>query len=571
MGLIDTIDEGLSSLAGQWNPYSTGLLTLLLALVSYRVLSTREPDVHPMLLARQAVPSPVRNDGESPIYRSQAAPHGMPLNAGLNVKDAGASKWARGRDGDLRDVWRKAVLGGDGGAKGRLLTVLGKQVVVDHKLRTIQPQAACLKDITRQINLIGQHIADQGGIRVAVYLPNSIELLATLFACSFYSNLTTVLIPFNVSDDELVSMLRRSAVDTLITAPGAFPFDAVIKAYPSLRQLIWVTDEGSSHMDWNEVPEGTGSSINVATWQDILRDSPVEAGLELPTSDPSQTPMDIVTFWQTKPGQMEEMVRFSQANIVSAIAAQLAAIPTKERINSSDMFLPADSLANVHTLVLTLAAMYSNASVALNSVAGQSLDLGVATQGVAPTILVASPQTLLGTHAESLSRLSSPLAKASHALSTRSLTLDGIMSASNPLSAFASGASPAIGTTPGKLRLVYSAERVGSNTPHLSAQVLSDLRVFTGARFVYALTAAKVAGAVSQTAFYDYRLCNDGNGHFGSPLTSVEVFLKDSGPHRTTDEKIEGTIYVKGPCVAGGQANIGVAGRIRDDNTLAYA
>jgi hypothetical protein len=137
MGLIETLDEAIASLVGQWNPYSTALVTVLLAIVSYRVLVTREPDVHPMLLARQAVPSPVRNEGESPIYRSQASPHGMPLNAGLNVKDEGASKWARGRDGDLRDVWRKAVRGNDGGGKGKILTVLGKQNVVDHKLGTI--------------------------------------------------------------------------------------------------------------------------------------------------------------------------------------------------------------------------------------------------------------------------------------------------------------------------------------------------------------------------------------------------------------------------------------------------
>ncbi|KAF5007684.1 hypothetical protein FDECE_6020 [Fusarium decemcellulare] len=561
MGVFDSLDSGVTDLVGQWNVYSTGLVTLLFALVSYRVIATRDPDVHPMLLARQAVPSSVRNEGESPVYRSQAAPHGMPLNSGLNVKDPGASKWSRGRDGDLRDVWRKAAKGSDDGAKGRILTVLGSQNVVDHKL----------EDITRQINLIGQHIAEAGGIRVAIYLPNSIELLATLFACSFYSNLTTVLIPFDVSNDELVSMLRRSAVDTLVTAPGAFPFDAVIKAYPSLRQLIWVTDEGSNHMDWNEVPEGTGGNINVATWQDILRDAPVQAGGELPASDPEKTPMDVVTFWQTEPGQVEEMVRFSQANLVSAIAAQLAAIPTKERIGPSDLFLPADSLANVHTLVLTLAALFSNASVALNSVAGKSPDLVLATQGVAPTVIVASPETLLKTHEESTSRLGSGLAKASHTLSTRSLTQEGIHSTSNILSGFSSGASPALGTTPGKLRLVYVAERAGSDSPLLSASVLSDLRIFTGARVVYALTAAKVAGAISQTAFFDYRLCDDAQTHFGSPLTSVEVFLKDAGAHKTTDDKIEGEIVVRGPCVAGGEANVGIPGRIRHDNTLAYA
>jgi hypothetical protein len=71
----------------------------------------------------------------------------------------------------------------------------------------------------------------------------------------------------------------------------------------------------------------------------------------------------------------------------------------------------------------------------------------------------------------------------------------------------------------------------------------------------------------------------------------VEVFLKDSGVHKTTDDKIEGQvrnfpedwfihlrrctnimqIVVKGPSVAGGEVNVGVAGKIRHDNTLAYA
>ena len=186
-------------------------------------------------------------------------------------------------------------------------------------------------DITRQINLIGQHIAEQGGIRVAIYLPNSIEFLVALFACSFYPNLTTVLIPFNVSNVELVSMLRRSAADTVVTAPGAFPFDTVVSAYPALRQLIWVVDEGSKHLDWNEVPEGTGGSVNVATWQDIINDAPAAAGNELPALDPDNVPKDVVAFWQSKPGQMEEMVRLSQANLVSGISGQLTAIPTKER------------------------------------------------------------------------------------------------------------------------------------------------------------------------------------------------------------------------------------------------
>lgn len=395
--------------------------------------------------------------------------------------------------------------------------------------------------MTRQINLIGQHITEQGGIRVAIYAPNSIEVLMVLFACSFSHNLTPVLIPFDVPEENLISMLRRSAVDTVVAAAGSFPFDSVVKAYPALRQLIWVVDQGNSHLDWNEVPEGIGGSVSVATWQDIARDAPADTGTELPAADKESTPMDLVTFWQTKPGKQEEMVGFTQANLVSGIAGVLASVPTKAKLGPSDLFLAADSLANIHTLCVTLAALYSNASVAVNSVSGRSRDLRVAAQGVAPTVIVANPATLMKTHEESMSRLPWPLGTLAHWLSTRALTLEGVLATSNMISSFASSAQPSIGTTPGKLRLIFTAERAGSDTPALPPRVLSDLRVLTSSRIVYALSAAKVAGAVTQTAFYDYRVDGD-KGHFGAPLTSTEILLKDVDGHKTTDDKVEGEV-----------------------------
>lgn len=134
MSIFESIDNALTGAVGTWNVYSTGLATALVVAISYKIASLREPDVHPMLLARQAIASTVRHEGESAIYRAQAAPHAMPLNHGLNVKDPGAAKWSRGRDGDLRDVWRKVALGGENGAKGKLITVLGSQGVVEHKI-----------------------------------------------------------------------------------------------------------------------------------------------------------------------------------------------------------------------------------------------------------------------------------------------------------------------------------------------------------------------------------------------------------------------------------------------------
>ncbi|KAH6850756.1 hypothetical protein B0I37DRAFT_372330 [Chaetomium sp. MPI-CAGE-AT-0009] len=553
--LLLHLDESVTRLFGQWNLWTSAIFTVLAGFLTYQLATRQDPDTHPCLLARQAQGSAVRQPGESPVYRAQGSPHGMPLNASLNVKDPGASKWSRGRDGDLRDIWRQAVAGvqEDGptkGATGRIMTVLGTDKAVEHQLG----------DITRQINLIGQHIADQGGNRVAIYLPNSVELIATLFACAFY-DLTAVILPFDEPVDAVVSMLRRSAADTVVTAPGSFPFDVVVKSYPALRQLIWVVDEGSKHMDWNEVPQGTGSSVNVSTWQDIISDSPVDAGKELPPLEKQKAPRDVTVFWKSKPGQQEELVRFTSANLISAVAAQIFAVATSQRMGSSDLFLPADSLANTHTLVLTLAALFSNASVAFNSVAAQADDIAVATRGVSPTILVATPAALLKTHQESIARVNGSLvARTLHRMRVRKLTQNGVM----PVAA---------GAGAGKLRLILTADRAGAGTPRLPSAALADLRVLTGARIVYALTAAKVAGAAAQTGFFDYRVSEDERGggcHFGPPLTSTEIMLRDMGAWKSSDEGSKGEIVVRGPCVAGNEAALGVAGMIRDDNTLAY-
>jgi hypothetical protein len=134
-------------------------------------------------------------------------------------------------------------------------------------------------------------------------------------------------------------------------------------------------------------------------------------------------------------------------------------------------------------------------------------------------------------------------------------------------------ARAAIGTTPGKLRLVFVSERQGLNTPPLSSEDLSDLRIFTKARVVYALTTAKVAGAVAQTNIYDYRrgeTPSNKHSHFGVPLSCVEIKLKDTPQHKTTDDQTAGELVVNGSSVVGGEVHLGVNATIRDDHTLAY-
>ncbi|TVY52365.1 hypothetical protein LCER1_G004606 [Lachnellula cervina] len=562
--LMLKLDEAVTGLLGQWDATSTAIVGALIAFVAYQIITTRDPDAHPMLLARQAQASPVRKEGESAVFRSHSAPHGMPLNSGLNVKDPGDSKWSRGRDGDLRDIWRIVVAGRrdkDGVATGEtadLLTVLGSEQIIKHNL--------VAADVTRQINLIGQHIKQNGGQNVAIYLPNSIEFLAALFACAFY-DLTAILVPYHQNDpvEKLISLLQKSGADTVIAAVGSFPFDVISKSYPALKQLIWVVDEGSKHMDWNEVPKGTGGPVNVSTWQDIIQDAAPNAGSDLPLVDRASEAKNVVAFWPSG-----EMVEYTNANIIAGVAGQLTSIPTTQRITHEDLFLPVESLSTIYPLVLTLSALYSNASVALNSVASLSPDIVLATQGIAPTVIVASAETLAKTHSETAAKMTSTLYQAVHWFQTRSLVQQGVMPIATVFSRMFDSLRPMIGTTPGKLRLIFVSEQVGAPSTPLSAENLSDLRIYTGARTIYSLTSAKVAGAVTQTGLYDYRVDagTDKYSHFGAPVTSVEIFFKDKD-HKTTDENAAGEIYARGPAVVGGEASLGVEGKTKGDFTLA--
>ena len=176
--ILQQLDSQLENILAGWNIYTT-LIALILAvyLISPLFLYT-EPDVHPLLLARQSSASYVRQPKESAIFRSLEVPHGYPLKSGLNVKDVGQPKWTSGRDGDLRDVWKRAVLGPvdadgkpTGGEAGKVITMYGKEEVIDYDFAKL----------SSEINAVGQHMKAHGGSRVAIHMHNSVELLVSFF------------------------------------------------------------------------------------------------------------------------------------------------------------------------------------------------------------------------------------------------------------------------------------------------------------------------------------------------------------------------------------------------------
>ncbi|KAI9670846.1 MAG: hypothetical protein M1829_004735 [Trizodia sp. TS-e1964] len=560
-GFIKYLDNLLEDILGSWNIYTTIIASAIVTLVIYSILTEQSPDIHPFHLAVQASTSAVRLPGESAKYRALETPQGYPLVSGFNVKDPSSPKWSRGRNGDLRDIWAQFVhstfpnVEQIGGVKGKISTVLGKDALMEHDS----------DELSQEMNIIGHFIQSHQGSRVAIYLPNSIEFLLTLFACAFF-NFTPILIPFDQSPDTLLNILQRTKPDILVSSAGSFPLSTIIKGYPALSQIIWVVAMGSRHLDWSEVPEGIGGSVGVSVWHDIIEDQKAIIGNDL-VINTYESLSNVVTIWQPENGQVGEIFEFTQANLISAAAAQMSSVPSIERIISTDIFAPLDSLTSTYTLVLTLTALFSNASLVLNSVSGPKVDIPLATRSISPTVIVASSLSASNMLKDTVKKLDKGIHSFVHRMHKRTLS-QGRMPGSNSITQFFDRVMPVIGCKPGKLRLLFISQSPNLSSQLLLSEELDDLRIFTKAKVAYALTAKGVAGAVTQTNVFDYRPSTSPNSpaHFGSPLGCIEIKLVNA--HGFESGFPQGEIHVSGPAVIGGATNTDLIGKFQEDHTL---
>ncbi|KAL8963437.1 MAG: hypothetical protein Q9183_005010 [Haloplaca sp. 2 TL-2023] len=551
--VLQQLDSQLDQLFADWNVYTTALVIGIASYLLYPLFFTKDPDTHPFLLARQASPSYVRQNGESAVYRSLETPHGYPLKKGLNVKNPDAPRWAAGKDGDLRDVWKKVVQGPTGedgkstGEPGKIFTVLGKEETVEHEV----------KDVSKEINAIGEYLSQHGANRVAVYVPNSLEFLVTLFASAFYG-FTPILLNPEQSAEELGKSLQAANADTLIAAAGSVPLQELLNDAPALKQVVWVVERTSRHVDWNEVPSGVGGKTEIAVWHDVVEDRKPSVSTDLPSEKEPKSVVAVLTAKMSK-GEEIELVEYTQQNLTAAIAAQISVLSRPQRLSPSDLLLSLSSLSSLYALVVTLAALYSNASLALTPVSSDTAPYEAAFRSLSkPTIVIASPPTLK---------------EAIKSLLEQPVTMLQKYKTWNQASSLAEGVMPKIKGHLPSPRLIYTYQDTASATEPLSWAELSYVRLLTGARTVYAFTDAKVAGAISQTNIFDYRrdVAGGKQAAFGAPVSPVEFKLVDADGHRNSDEKALGKLVVTGPAVVAGETVVDRFMTVTESNTLAYA
>lgn len=218
---------------------------------------------------------------------------------------------------------------------------------------------------------------------------------------------------------------------------------------------------------------------------------------------------------------------------MAAISALGSALPRNQRFNSSDLVLSIDSLSRSYPLCQILNALFSNASIALNSVAGENVDFALATKGVSPTVIIASSRTMSEYHDRVMKPHTGLISSLGRWVQARTLDA-GNMPSKNFFSQLAQ-VGPTAELSLEKLRLLCISHRVDADASvRMTSEQLTDLRIYMGARIVYALTGPGIAGAISQTNVFDYRDIS-GPSHFGGPLSSTEVTLTGISESQSED------------------------------------
>ena len=240
------------------------------------------------------------------------------------------------------------------------------------------------------------------------------------------------------------------------------------------------------------------------------------------------------------------------------MAAQISALPQQHRLGPADLVLSLESFSDVWALTLTLAALFSNSSIGITSVAGPKAKYDVAFRAISPTVLFTTATTMSQAYRDIKANTGSSWQKFLRWMQSRSLS---------------SGIMPKFSGLLPSPRLIYVAESTSNDDVSLSSNELFDLRLLTGSRIIHALTNAKVAGAVAQTNIYDYQIRGAAvskYSHFGPPLSSVEVKFKETD-NRSDENGAIGRLVVSGPAVVGEEITIDRVMTITESSTLCYA
>lgn len=145
-------------------------------------------------------------------------------------------------------------------------------------------------------------------VRLCIPVDDKADLLCCV-AAAFYG-FRPVLVPNNLPTDLLTAHLQKVQPDFFIAEAGVVELSAVTQGCPTLAHAILVAKHGSRHMDWNEVPEGSGGKVDVSVWHELVDEKKGSIGSDVPALDKESTVSPLSTFWPST-GGVGELVEYT--------------------------------------------------------------------------------------------------------------------------------------------------------------------------------------------------------------------------------------------------------------------
>ena len=117
-----------------------------------------------------------------------------------------------------------------------------------------------------------------------------------------------ILIPQGQKVEALAQVLKETNADIIFALAGAVSLSDLKRNSASLKQITWVVEQTSRHMDFME-PELDNNSSEYHSLIEKHKDS---ANSELPTDVDIKNAPNVISVWQGKNQTTHEIVEFTQ-------------------------------------------------------------------------------------------------------------------------------------------------------------------------------------------------------------------------------------------------------------------
>ncbi|KAJ3227823.1 Long-chain-fatty-acid--CoA ligase 5 [Clydaea vesicula] len=490
----------------EFDTTSVALSAFICLSVIYLTVSSKEPDISPHTLVRQATVSPTRNKGESAIYRHPSTPFGTPLTASP--------------DGDCKTVYDLFQKGLKISPNGRYLGTRVNDGPYVWQTYT---------KVSERIKNIGSGLVKKFNLKkdamIGIFFKNTADWILLDHSSAHYSLITVPM--YDTFDQDALSFIVNHT-ETTVVAVSLANLEKVFSiagSSPNLKNIVLVDVEKVS----TEISQRANAvNVNVYTLNEIEtfgKENPQ------PVSPPASFDIFTICYTSGTTGNPKG-VMITHKNVCSAIAGVLLRFPKDKPLCSTDVHLSYLPLSHMFERNVSLAMTFVGGEIGFSR--GDILKLFDDIVELRPTVFPSVPRLLSRLYDKVMLGISTagPVKKFlfNKAFNSKKALLEqGIVTRDTVWDKLVfSKIQARLG---GRVRLMVMLNRTMeqhqliTGAAPISAEIITFLRIAIGVNVFegYGQTETTAAGTLTNWGDYAFPM----GSHVGVPFSSTEVKLID--------------------------------------------